>query len=295
MRIAVLHSSPRPTWTSRRLLDAIESRGAMPLYLLWNYLAAELGSESCPIKYRGRCLDVDAIIVRSLGRGLSLEKFTARKAILEAAQNYGYVVVNPSPGIFLARDKFTSLRLLRKAGLPVPKTVITEDPAYALSVIEQLGEVVFKPIIGSLGLGSFKVNSIDAGYHIVNLLLEMNQPIYMQEYIEKKGGRDLRVFVVDSRPVASMYRVSSGTWKTNIARGAKPLPATPPEEILEAAVKAAETLGLVYAGVDIAEKDEGGFVIFEVNASPLWRGLYTATGVDPAYHIVDAVIRLAKR
>jgi len=199
------------------------------------------------------------------------------------------------PAIFIARDKFTSIRLLHEAGLPVPRTILTEDPSQALHAIEEMGSVVFKPIMGSLGLGSFKVDNIDTGYHIVNLLLELNQPLYVQQYVEKKGDRDIRVFVVDSQPIASMYRVSArGAWKTNVAQGAKPLPANPPREILEDAVKAVEVLGLVYAGVDIAETPTG-HVIFEVNASPLWRGLYTATGVDPAPAIVEATIRLAKR
>jgi ribosomal protein S6--L-glutamate ligase len=295
VKIAVLHTSPKPTWTTRRLLAAISEKGATPMYILWNYMAVDLGSRSCPLRYRGRCLDADAIIVRSLGRGVSLERYTARRAMLEAAKDYGYTVVNPPPAVFIARDKFTSLRLLHEAGLPVPRTILTEDPSQALHAIEEMGSVVFKPIMGSLGLGSFKVDDVDTGYHIVNLLLELNQPLYVQKYIEKRGNRDIRVFVVESQPIAAMYRVSvRGTWKTNVAQGAKPIPANPPKEVLEDAVRAVEVLGLVYAGVDIAETGSW-HVIFEVNASPLWRGLYSATGVDPAPAIVEATIRRVKK
>ncbi|ABM79897.1 ATP-grasp domain-containing protein [Hyperthermus butylicus] len=295
-KIAVLHHTPRPTWSSRQLLKAIADTGSTPLYILWNYISAELGTPSCPLKYRGRCLNVDAIIVRGLGRGLSIERYAVRRAILEAAESWGYVVVNPPEGLFRARDKFTSLRILQEAGIPVPRTLVTEDPTTALHAVEQLGDVVFKPIIGSLGLGSFRVKDTDTAYHIINLLLTLNQPLYIQKYLEKPGNRDLRVFVVGDHVVAAMYRIAPrNSWKTNIAQGAKPVPATVRDEVAKAVIRAVKVLGLVYAGVDVIEYDENRYAVIEVNASPLWRGLQSATGVNPARYIVEKVLELVKK
>ncbi|OWJ54068.1 ATP-grasp domain-containing protein [Pyrodictium delaneyi] len=294
VRIAILHSAPRPTWSSRQLMKSFSELGAQPIYILWNYTSASISSR-CPLRYHGKCLNVDAIIVRGLGRGLSVEKYMYRYAFLKTAESHGIAVVNPADALFLARDKFTSLRILHENGIPVPDTIVTEDPSEALREVERLGSAVLKPITGSLGLGSFMVDDTDTAYYVVNLLSSLNQPIYVQEYIEKKNNRDIRIFVVDGRAIASIYRIApQGYWKTNIARGAKALPASPSSDILETAVRAASVLGLIYAGVDIVENNDG-YVVIEVNASPLWRGLQAATGVNPAKELAQAVLQRIKK
>lgn len=293
-KIAVLHYSPKPSWSSRRLLRALSDKGATSIYMLWSYLSSEIG-QGCPVKYQNKCLDVDAIIVRGFGQGLTIEQYQFRIAVLRAAEDSGVLIVNPVEGIINARDKFTSLRILSSKGLPVPRTIVTENPSIALHFVEQVGDTVIKPIIGSLGLGSFRVSDVDTAYHVINVLLRANQPIYLQEYIEKESNMDLRVFVVGDEVVASMYRQATRGWKTNIARGAKPIPAHPREEIARAAIEATKALNLLYAGVDIIEAPNENFYVIEVNASPLWKGLQKATGIDPAQYIATMVIDLVKK
>jgi len=292
-RIAVLHESPKPTWTSKRLLEAARRRGCKPLYLQPSMISAVVGDG---VVYHGRRLEVDAVIVRSIGRFLSLEVFLRRMGLLAQLEEIGVVVVNPYEALMKTRDKYMSIMLLRKAGVPVPETLVTEDPAEALRYAERWGDVVIKPLTGSLGLGSFRATSADQVYRVVMMIRSLGQPIYMQRFVEKKGNRDIRVFVVDGEPVAAIYRVAPpGSWKTNIARGATPIPLNDPGEAGELAVKATRALGLLYSGVDVAETGDGGYVVFEVNASPLWRGLYEATGVDPAEQIIGLVLDLLKR
>ena len=60
---------------------------------------------------------------------------------------------------------------------------------------------------------------------------------------------------------------------------------TVPDGILDLGVKAAEAMGLDYAGVDIIESERGP-VILEVNGAPGWQALKVATGVDVAKKIV---------
>lgn len=295
-RIAVLHESPRPTWTSKRLLEAIREAGAKPLYLQPSLLSSGIGKDTCPLMLHGCCIDVDAVIVRSLGRALSLERYVRRMALLLHLEDSGVLVVNPVRSLVLARDKYTSLRIMASNGVPVPDTMLTEDPAEALRFIEKWGQAVIKPLMGSLGLGSFKVDDVDLAYRIVSMLASLGQPMYVQRYVPKKNNRDIRVFVVGDKAVAAEYRIAPpGSWKTNVARGAKTEPAKITPEMEELAVKATKSLGLLYSGVDMAETDDGNYIVFEANASPLWRGLYQATGVDPAKHIVRMVLDMLKR
>ena len=293
LRAAVLHSSPRPPWSTNRLLHALARAGFETTYILWDMLGVKTGSD-CRLLYRGRCAAFDALLVRGMGRGLTPEKLVYRYGVLEAAEKDGTLVVNPPAAVRTARDKMASMMKLMECGVSVPDTYVYESPAAALRTVRQLGKAVIKPLMGSLGLGSFLVDSEDTAYYIANLLAELNQPIYVQRYIEKRGARDIRVFIVDGEPIAAIYRRSS-TWKTNIAQGATPTPAPLQGPHIDLAIRAAECLGLIYAGVDIAEDPQGNHYVLEVNASPLWRGLYRATGIDPAPAIAEAVKRHLKK
>ena len=156
--------------------------------------------------------------------------------------------------------------------------------------------MVVKPLSGSLGLGSFLVTDPDQMYHIASLLFEAGRPVYAQRYIERHRGSDIRAFVVGDRVVAAVERQPRpGDWKTNVAQGGRPRPTRLSGDEEEAAVKASKTLGLYYAGVDMARGVDGTLYIFEANAMPNWRGLYLATGVDPAGEIAGLIERLVKR
>ena len=66
------------------------------------------------------------------------------------------------------------------------------------------------------------------------------------------------------------------------------------EELEDISIRVVKALGLEYAGIDIAESPRG-YVVFEANAAPLWRGLMNATGVNPAKAIAKHVLGLIKR
>ena len=59
------------------------------------------------------------------------------------------------------------------------------------------------------------------------------------------------------------------------------------------ALKAAEALGLIYAGVDIVETRNGAYLL-EVNGAPSWQGLQQATGINIAERLVEYVIDKVK-
>ncbi len=294
--IAILHTSSKPTWTTWRLVNTIRDYGVKPLYITPDRITVSIDNESCPIKYLGKCLEADALIVRGIGVFLRLEQFIRRIAMLKHIEDSGVFVINPPESLVMARDKYTSLRILARHGLPVPKTMLTEDAEEALNTVSRWGSVVIKPIMGSRGIGSIKIDNPDLAYYIISYLMTYGYPLYIQEYVEKKGSRDIRAFVVGDRVVAAMYRVAaSGQWKTNIAQGARPEPALVTRGVEEIALKATSILGLHYAGVDIGETVDGRYIVFEVNVMPAWRGLYQATGVDPSKYIVEYILNIVRR
>jgi ribosomal protein S6--L-glutamate ligase len=289
-RVAVLHSSPYVTWTSRRLLHALASEGFEAHYVLWDAFSIT-SNGGCRIRYRGKCRYFDAVIVRGMGRSLTPERLLFRYTLLEAMEDEGVLVVNPAQGLQLARNKLASLLRFKKCAIPVPQFMSTENPSTALRYVKEYGKAVIKPLMGSLGLGSFLVSDVDTAYYVVNLLAELNQPLLVQKFVPKRHNRDIRAFVVGDQVVAAIYRFSDG-WKTNIAQGARAEPAELTERAARLALEATRCLGLLYAGVDIVEDDVGNLYVLEANASPLWRGLYKATGVDPAVYIASMLKKL---
>jgi ribosomal protein S6--L-glutamate ligase len=84
-----------------------------------------------------------------------------------------------------------------------------------------------------------------------------------------------------------------GEFRSNLHRGgsAKLIKLTRAEKA--AALKAAKTLGLAIAGVDMLQSKRGPLIL-EVNSSPGLEGIEKATGVDIAGKIIEYVEKNAK-
>ena len=294
--IGIVHETPIPTWSSRQLLLAIENKNCKGLYLRPSKISIRFSTKNMRVYYGQKEISVpDALIIRNLGFTSTYEQLVKRASTLRILELHGVVTMNPISSLLNARDKYLSLSILSKHGLPVPDTLVTEDVLLAMEMSKIYGSCVLKPIIGSLGHGSLMTDNPDVVYQISKTMLSYNTPIYLQKFMEKKDNRDLRIFVVGNEVIGRIFRVApKGSWKTNISQGGKALPAPRIPEVDELALKATKVLNLHYAGVDIAETKEG-YVIFEVNAAPLWRGVQSVTKVNIASKIVEYLLTLLRK
>ena len=236
--------------------------------------------------------DLDALIIRPIGRG-SLEELVFRMDMLYKLERQGFYMVNPPTAIEHCVDKYDILALLEDVGVPVPRTLATENVNEALNAFGELGgDVVVKPIFGSRGQGATRVNDVDIADTVFKAITFHHGVIYMQEFIPH-GHSDIRAFVIGDRVVASMRRVAEG-WKTNYSRGAKPAPATISKEFEDLAIKSAKAVGCKVAGVDILEGPKGPRIV-DVNSQPGWKGLQVVTKVNIAEEIVNFVLSELKR
>ena len=236
--------------------------------------------------------DLNALIIRPIGRG-SLEELVFRMDMLYKLERLGFYMVNPPEAIEHCVDKYDILAILEDAGVPVPRTVATENVAEALKAFAELGgDVVVKPIFGSRGMGATRIVDPDIADTIFKAITFHHGVIYLQEFVPH-GHSDIRAFVVGSRVVAAMRRVAEG-WKTNYSRGAKPAPVMLTSEFEEIAVKASKAVGCKVAGVDILEGPDGPKIV-DVNSQPGWKGLQMVTKVNIAEEIVNFVLSELKR
>ncbi|ADV65363.1 ATP-grasp domain-containing protein [Desulfurococcus mucosus] len=296
MRIAVVDYKKEPRKGSLELLDSISRHGHEAVYLKTPMLDATVSRSGVKVYYSTEEVRVDAAILRGLGFITSLEALVKRIGVLEALASLIPVVNDPSRSL-VARDKWRCLLHLHLKGLPVPETLVTENPFTAMRYVREKQLVVYKPLMGSLGLGSTLIHDPDLAFNVTRGLMNIGQPSYYQVFLDKPGY-DYRVFVVGGRVIGAMKRVNPYSWKTNVAQGAGGVAVKESEEpeVYELGLKAVEALGLDYAGVDVAyDKATGGYYILEVNAFPQWEGLRSATGVNPPDHIVEYVVEKARK
>jgi len=275
---------------------AFEELGVESMYLRVSKIVAGIIGNELKLMYAPSMNDLsfDAVLLRNLGYMTLLDQLLRRLDIFKQIESRGIPVINPADKLMLARDKYASLLLLREKGIRVPDTVVTEDVQTAVKIAEIWHDVVIKPIVGSMGLGSIRTSDPDVVYRVARTLLSLGQPIYIQKYINKPN-RDIRLFVVGDKVIAAVYRIQpSGYWKTNVAQGAKVQALKPESELEDLAVKATKTLGLHYSGVDVVE-GANGYAVLEVNASPNWRGLMKATGINPAKYIARYVVSILRK
>lgn len=286
MRIGIATRNPR-AWCSSRLREAFNSAGAEVLCVDMQRVAARIGLPPTVSQADLDLASLDALLIRPIGRG-SLDEIIVEMDILHTLAGTGLLLINNPSTIEKTVDKYRALTLLAADGIPVPRTVVTQNVREALTAFHALGgDVVVKPVFGSRGIGVSRVSDPDIAERVFRTIRFHRHVLYLQEYVEH-GTADVRAFVVGGTVVASMTRRSTG-WKTNISRGASatPLAATP--EINQLAIRAAEALGCSVAGVDILQTDSG-LCVNEVNSQPGWRGLQSVAKADIAREIADFVI-----
>jgi ribosomal protein S6--L-glutamate ligase len=94
--------------------------------------------------------------------------------------------------------------------------------------------------------------------------------------------------------VAAIERQAKpGDFRSNLHRGGSAAKVNITSQEKEIAVKAAMTLGLDVAGVDILRANRGPLVM-EVNASPGLEGIETTTGLDIAGMMIDYIEQRAR-
>jgi len=287
----VVAESSIPDEPTRDVLLELRKRGINGRYVPIQRLSVRMSQEGVFVETRRGPVRPDVVVIRGIGFLLDSNTMIRRVTTLEILEEEGAAAINPVRGLMASRDKLMSLYILRRAKIPVPPTVVTEDLFYAYNATKALETVVVKPIQGSRGFGAMLFSDPDLAFQVMRTLLISRNPLYIQKYVEKPN-RDIRVIVVDGRAIGCMYRISN-MWKTNIAQGARAEPCSLSPELEDIAVRATKALGLVYAGIDIGEARDG-YVVFEVNASPDWRGFKSSTGINPAQHIAEYIALLRR-
>lgn len=221
--------------------------------------------------------------------------FSKALATLQILNGWGIPTVNLARVAEVCGSKLTTSIELERNGIATPKVSVAYSADSALQAIEEMGyPVVMKPAVGSWGRLLSKINDRDAAEtvleHKSSLGNYTHSIFYIQQFIEKAQGKDVRSFVVDGETICAIDRQSQH-WITNTARGATTANCTVSDEIDDLSKRAAEALGGGMLAIDLFEDKQGNWMVNEVNHSMEFRNSIEPTGVDIPAKMINFVMK----
>ena len=290
MNIAILSRGIK-NYSTTRLVEEAKLRGHNVRVINYAKCFVTLEQNNPIVNYRGEILtNIDAVIPRI---SASLTKYGS--SIVRQFEMQNVFTTTSSIAIVRARDKLRSMQLLAKSGVGIPKTVFARETADYEGVLEQVGgaPVIIKVARGTHGTGVVLAETRKAALAVMQAFNVEGVNFLVQEYIAESKGSDIRAFVVNGKVVASMVRKSmDDDFRSNLHQGGEGSIVKLTDIERRTAQKAARSMGLSIAGVDLLRSDRGPLVL-EVNASPGF-GIEKVTGRNVAAEIIEYTEHSAK-
>jgi ribosomal protein S6--L-glutamate ligase len=292
LRIAILSQGPQ-LYSTQRLVEAATARGhdVKVINPLKCYMNINMRQPSIHIGGK-ELAPFDAVIPRI---GASITFYGS--AVLRQFEMMGVYTINDSVGLSRSRDKLRSMQLLSRKGIGLPITGFANKPSDIPDLIDMVGgaPLVVKLLEGTQGIGVVLAETRKAAESVLEAFMGLKANIMVQEYIKEANGADIRCFVLGDKVIAAMKRQAKpGEFRSNLHRGGTAtLIKLSPEE-RSTAIRAAKTMGLNLAGVDLLRSNHGP-VVMEVNSSPGLEGIEAATQKDVANAIIEFIEKNVKK
>jgi len=258
MRIAIL-SNGNGNYSTKRLRDVAVERGHEVKIIKYRDCYASIERSQPMVWYRGEpVIGYDAIIPRIASY---MTKYGS--TIVRQLEMQGVYTITSSIALVRSRDKLRSMQLLARAGVGIPKTVVSRDNAEIDNLIEHLGgaPIIIKLARGTHGNGVVLAETKKAAKSVLQAFHVMDSEgtnILLQEFVKESAGTDIRVFVVGGKVVASMKRQSlDDDFRSNLHQGGGGEKIKLTDEERKTAIKAARSMGLNVCGVDLMGASPG--------------------------------------
>ncbi|HET7754453.1 MAG TPA: alpha-L-glutamate ligase [Anaeromyxobacteraceae bacterium] len=178
----------------------------------------------------------------------------------------------------LARRKLAQLEAAREVGLPVPRTLVTNDPALARRFVAACRRGAIAKSLSSTADGGY-TRAVRSRDEWLRDRLRVG-PAILQERVE---GIDVRVTVVGDAIFAMSVDARHGSspddvrscWDEIVASAR---PERLPEDLVRRVLALHRRLGLRFGAVDLRRRRGGEYAFLEVNPSGQWMHAEDATG-----------------
>jgi [lysine-biosynthesis-protein LysW]--L-2-aminoadipate ligase len=258
--------------------------------------AAALGLRASVLPPRDalRILEPGDIALARLDVRETLDGIEPGTSELERLASAGVELLNTPAALVAAHDKLLTARVLRRAGVPHPRTWLIAEgipsPAPELPV-------VLKPRFGSWGRDVVLCRTpdeLDGGLAELAACGWFREQGVLAQELVPPAGWDLRVVVAYDRIVGTARRVAAdGEWRTNVSLGGRSEPAAPTPLAARLAVEAARAVRADLVGVDLLPY-RTGFVVSELNGAVDFQSWYAAGPGDVFVDAVADLLRVAR-
>ena len=189
-------------------------------------------------------------------------QFEADAGLMALLDDLPCPVVNRIGGGMSNNSKPYQALLLRRAGLEVPATLVTSDPAAARAFQAEYGDVIYKSASGIRSI----VRRLGPD-QLARLAFLRDGPAQFQAFVP---GRNVRVHTVGDAVFATRIETEAVDYRYAHLDGldVAMTPVTLPAAVEDACLRAARDLDLLFAGIDLKETPDGEYVCFEVNPCP---------------------------
>ncbi len=282
-------------WSTETLADAIEQHTGFRLVIDMSKVSLDLSDNSLNYHHDGQKInlcELDGLIIKKISAEYNPNTLD-RLELLLIAQSQGVQIFSAPDKIMRLIDRLSCTVTLRKAGLPMPDTIVTENIEEAIEAVQKFSSAVFKPLFSTKARGMVVIEANTSPEHI-KAEIEQFQAEHQMMYIQKKvnlPGQDLGLVFLGGQYLGTYARVNqSGTWNTTINSGGRYASFTPSEEIIQIAQKAQDLFAMDFTTVDIAETDDGP-IVFEVSAFGGFQGALDGIGIKAAELYADYVLK----
>lgn len=213
--------------------------------------------------------------------------------VIRHFEKMGVLTMTSAHGLLNSRNKFRSMQILAEAKLKMPLTYFSNDFEHAERIVEtKLGyPFILKVTEGTQGIGVYLIRSENQSQRFFDYYSQSKTAVILQKFIAESKGRDIRIFTVGDKVIASMERIApDNEFRSNIHQGARGQNVSLSPNEMETAVTAIKALDLKIGGVDIM-RSKSGAMILEVNSSPGLEGIEGTTKIDIAssvYKFIEA-------
>lgn len=286
LRIGLLASNPELP-SNQRILEAGEERGHRIRFYDIRQCYMKLDAEHPEIHYRGgRLLNkLDAVVPR-----IRPDLTFYGCALVRQFESLGIFSLNSAEAISHSRDKLYSLQHLLQQGLPIPTTGFADSPLDTDELIDMVNgaPMIVKLLEGPQRRGVVLAESRTAGESLINAFKSLQANLLVQEYIKEADGKSLRLLVIDGKVVCAVeHQGIPGQFRHHKQQG-RHMAARISADERKLAIKAAKSIGLKVASVDILRSRKGPLIL-EVSSSPALNDLEEVCGKDLAGAMISAI------
>jgi hypothetical protein len=202
--------------------------------------------------------------------------------------------INPPDRDEVASHKVYQLKVAQSVGLPIPETLVTNDPAEARGFAARHGceRTIYKSFL-----------ALETAWRETRLLRPEElglldnvrfAPVIFQEYIP--ADIDLRITVIGRRIFAAAVHSQNTSYKVDYRMEMNNTTIEPhrlPPAVEHKLFDLMQRLGLVYGAIDLRRRPDGTYVFLEINTSGQWLFIEERTGQPITQAFVDALIEQA--